>query len=108
MKRIIFVALFLALNSLVYADSSIDQEIAQILKAPQAQRAQMMNQLKTKLAAMNAQERSEAIHNLQIGLNGNSAGAGIGQNMKMQNMHSNVQHQGNIGSMNHQPNNSRR
>lgn len=108
MKRIIFVALFLAFGSHVYADTSIDQEIAEILKAPQAQRVQMMNQLKTKLAAMNAQERSEAIHNLQVGMNGSSEGARIGQNMPMQNMQSNIQQQRSIGAMNNQQTNSRR
>jgi hypothetical protein len=108
MKRIIFAVLFLSLISHAYADSSIDKEIAQILKAPQAQRAEMMNQLKTKLAAMNTQERSEAIRNLQIGMNGNSMGVRNGQDMSMQNMNSNFQHQGNMGAMNNQHTNTRR
>lgn len=107
MKRILS-ALFLVLITHLYADSSIDQEIAQILKAPQAERVKMMNQLKTKLAAMNAQERSEAIHKLQVGMNASSGGTRIEPNMPMQNMRSNVQHQENMGSINRQHNNSRR
>lgn len=108
MKRIIFAALILTLISHVYADSSIDQEIARILKAPQAERVQMMNKLKTKLATMNAQERSEAIRNLQMGMNGSSQGAQMGQNIPMQNIHSNVQQQSSMGVMNHQHSNTRR
>jgi hypothetical protein len=107
MKRILCAILFLTLLNHLYADSSIDQEIARILKAPQKERVEMMNQLKTKLAAMNAQERSEAIRKLQIGMNGNSAGTRSGQDMSMHNMHSNVQHQGSMGAMNNQPTNSR-
>lgn len=108
MKRIVSAVLFLALITHVYADSSIDQEIAQILKAPQKKRAAMMNQLKIKLAAMNAQERSEAIHKLQIGMNGDSASTRSGQDMSMQNMHSDFQHQDSMGVMNNQQTNSRR
>lgn len=108
MKRILCAILFFTLRSHLYANNAIDEEIAHILKAPQQERVEMMNQLKTKLAAMNAQERSEAIRNLQIGLNGSSTGMRNGQNMQMQNMHSHVQHQSSMGAMNHQHKNSRR
>ena len=108
MKRSISVVLFLALISHLYADSSVDQEITRILQDPPKERAEMMNQLKTRLAAMNAQERSEAIRKLQIGMNGNLAGTRSGQDMSMQNMHSNVQHQGSMGAMNNQHTNTRR
>lgn len=108
MKHIIFSGLVLTLIVHAYADSSIDQEIARILKAPQSERAEMMNQLKTKLAAMNAQERSEAIRNLQMGMNGSSSVTQMGQNIPIQNIQSNIQHQSSMGTMNNQHTNSRR
>lgn len=108
MKHMIIAVLTLTLISHAYADSSIDQDIARILKAPQAERVEMMNQLKTKLAAMNAQERSEAIRNLQMGMNGSLQGTQMGQNIPMQNIHSNIQQQSSMGTMNHQHSNSRR
>ncbi len=97
MKKIIPVFIILTLHTLVYAGSSIDEQIANIMKAPESQRVELMNQFKTKIANMNQQERSEAISRLQKGMNI--------QNMPMQPMQSNVQ---NHGSMNHHTTNNRR
>jgi hypothetical protein len=53
---------------MLYAQDSIDTEIAQIMKAPPQERVKLMNQLKSKIAAMNEQERSAAIKNMQSGM----------------------------------------
>lgn len=60
----------------LYAQNSIDDEITQIMKSPPQERVQLMNQLKSKIAAMNEQERSALLKNMQSQINSmpNSSG----------------------------------
>ena len=64
MKILFFLSTVVALSSVAYSESTIDTQINQIMQAPANQRVELMNQLKTKLAAMNATERNEALQRL--------------------------------------------
>ncbi len=92
MKYFTSILLLTTLYGSVNAQSSMDEEIEHIMKAPQKERVELMNQFKTKLANLNEQERKEAIRKLQIGINGNTASPN-GQNMSMHQMRSSVQQQ---------------
>lgn len=88
LSPLIFITIFFA--SSVYGDISIDNHIEQIMNAPAKERVGLMNQLKIKLAAMNEDERKEALQKLQAN---RSRGMGKGsQNhlsaMPMQQMNS--------------------
>lgn len=99
MHSLISILLLTVFYSGLYAEGSIDEQIGRIMKAPQKERVELMNQFKTKLANLNEQERKEAIRKLQIGINGNSASYN-GQNMSMQPMRSSIQNQHNMSGMN--------
>lgn len=64
MKTVFFLSIVIALSSVAQSDSSIDAQINQIMKAPASKRVDLMNQLKTKIAAMNSNERNEALQKL--------------------------------------------
>jgi hypothetical protein len=92
MKYLISILLLTTLCGSVYAENSMNEEIERIMKAPQKERVELMNQFKTKLANLNEQERKEAIQKLQLGINGDAA-SHKGQNMSMHQMRSSVQQQ---------------
>ncbi len=52
-----------------YGDVSLDAQIEQIMNAPVNARVGLMNQLKTKLATMNEDERRETLQKLQGNMN---------------------------------------
>lgn len=74
---IVFFAMFFAINA--YGDVSIDNQIAQIMKAPKDKRMELMNALKIKLANMNKEQRSIALQKLQ-----NKMGVGVNNGSAMQ------------------------
>lgn len=65
LNKSIFSILLLGSLTLSFSDMSIDAQIQEIKNAPAHERVQLMNQLKTKLADMNAEQRSEAISKLR-------------------------------------------
>lgn len=97
MKILFFLSTVVALSSVAHSESTIDTQINQIMQAPANQRVELMNQLKTKLAAMNATERNEALQKL-------SGNKGINM-MQNRSSFSPAQHQINT---NHQSNQSNR
>lgn len=97
MKYFTSILLLTTLYGSVYAEDSMNEEIEHIMKAPQKERVELMNQFKTKLANLNEQERKEAIRKLQIGINGNTASY-HGQTMSMHQMRSSVQQQQRMNS----------
>ncbi|MCX6061673.1 MAG: hypothetical protein NT103_05425 [Campylobacterales bacterium] len=74
MKFLPFLSTIMILVSIAQCDSMIDTQIDQIMKAPANERYELMNQLKTKIALMNENERNEALQKLQGGM-----GAGMGK-----------------------------
>lgn len=80
----LFLCAFLLSN--VYGDESVDAQIERIMNAPQQERVELMNQLKTQLATMNEHERSEAIRKLQSKLNPDGAPTQLRQGTSMQQM----------------------
>jgi len=70
---LIFTAILFVSNG--QADISIDTQIEQIMNAPANERVERMNQLKTKLAAMNEGERKEVLQKLSA-----DRSKGIGKN----------------------------
>ncbi|MCJ7765039.1 MAG: hypothetical protein MUP09_03780 [Thiovulaceae bacterium] len=68
MKAITLSAALMLLGSLTLgmADATIDEQITVIKNAPAQERVQLMNQLKERLATMNASEREAAIKQLRI------------------------------------------
>jgi hypothetical protein len=83
--------MILLLAGSVQADSSIDTQIEQIMNAPANERVALMNQLKTKLAHMNNNERNEALQKLQGNINGSLQMHNIPASAPMQYMNSNTQ-----------------
>lgn len=69
MKHLSLIFFLYGVLGILYAQNSIDDEIAQIMKAPPQERVLLMNQLKSKIAEMNEQERSSAIRNMQLQMN---------------------------------------
>lgn len=64
LNKSIFSILLLESLTFSFADVSIDVQIQEIKNAPPLERVKLMNQLKTKLSNMNAEQRSEAISKL--------------------------------------------
>lgn len=83
----------------VYGDVSMDAQIEQIMNAPANERVGLMNQLKTKLAGMNENERKEALQKLQ---NGMDRGIGKGSQSHLSPMP--MQHMNGSGSTQRQMN----
>ena len=54
----------IAMSSSVFANS-INEQIETIKNAPPAERVELMNRLKTQIAAMNEEDRSNALNTLQ-------------------------------------------
>jgi len=57
--------LLLGSLTLSFSDMSIDAQIQEIKNAPEHERVKLMNKLKTDLAQMNEEQRSEAIQQLR-------------------------------------------
>lgn len=74
MKQLIAVLALLSAGvwTSLFAQESIDAKIEQIHTAPAQERYRLMNALKKELAAMNAQQRAEAIAKLRSGVEGNT------------------------------------
>ncbi len=83
--------------SLVWCDDSIDTQIEQVMNAKSSERYELMNQLKSKLATMNENERNEALQKLSRGKNLNRNGENHGSGLMLQT------HQPSM-SKQHQPN----
>jgi len=81
MKVVFFLSTVIALSSVAHSDSTLDAQINKIMKAPASKRVELMNQLKTKIAAMNSNERNEALQKLSENMhNGNMNKASMMQN----------------------------
>jgi len=93
MKILFFLSAVIALSSIAHSDRTLDAQISQIMKAPASKRVELMNQLKTKIAAMNSNERNEALQKLS-------------QNMHNGNMHKSSMMQNRPASMPMQPMNT--
>ena len=65
LKTVIATVIVLGSFTAVFADESVDTQIANIKGASAQERVQLMNEFKLKLAAMNAQEREDAINQLR-------------------------------------------
>ncbi len=65
MKTGLLVTLFFMTLSSLFAED-IDMKMQKIREAPPKERVKLMNSLKREIAAMNKQERDEAIHKLQL------------------------------------------
>ena len=83
MKILFFISAMIALSSIAQSDSSIDAQIDQIMKAPAGKRVELMNELKTKLAAMNTNERNEALQKLSGTRGGNMNNGAMSQGSMM-------------------------
>jgi len=64
MKIVFFFFFFITLSSVTQIDNTIDIQINQIMQAPVSERLTLMNELKTKIAVMNSNERNEALQKL--------------------------------------------
>lgn len=84
MKILFFIVAMIALSFIAQSDSTIDAQIDQIMKAPANKRVELMNELKTKLAAMNANERNEALQKLSAKRGGNVQSGAMSQGSMMQ------------------------
>lgn len=84
MKILFFISAMIALSSIAQSDSTIDAQIDKIMKAPASKRVELMNELKTKLAAMNANERNEALQKLSAKRGGNIQSGTMNQGTMMQ------------------------
>lgn len=106
MKILFLLSAVIALSSVSQSDSTIDTQINQIMQAPPNQRVELMNQLKTKIAAMNASERNEALHKLSgnMGVPMNSMTMGQGSMIQNRSSLGPVQHQMNTNHQYTQPN----
>ncbi len=65
LKTVIATAIVLGSFTAVFANESIDTQIANIKGATAQERVQLMNEFKVKLAEMNAQDRADAINQLR-------------------------------------------
>lgn len=108
MKILFFISAMIALSSIAQSDSTIDAQIDQIMKAPAGKRVELMNELKSKLAAMNTHERNEALQRLSGTRGGNFHGGAMNQGsmMQQQNRPSSMNAQQQMNTINHssQPN----
>ncbi len=65
LKTVIATAIVLGSFTVVFANESVDTQIANIKGATAQERVQLMNEFKVKLAEMNAQDRADAINQLR-------------------------------------------
>ena len=65
LKTVIATAIVLGSFTAVVANENVDTQIANIKGASAQERVQLMNEFKVKLAAMNAQDREDAINQLR-------------------------------------------
>ena len=65
LKTVIATAIVLGSFTAVLANENVDTQIANIKGASAQERVQLMNEFKVKLAAMNAQDREDAINQLR-------------------------------------------
>jgi len=107
MRLLFFISAIIALSSIAQSDSTIDTQIDQIMKAPASKRVELMNELKTKLAAMNTNERNDALQKLSARRGGNLQGGAMNQGSVMQQNRlssMNAQQQMNATHQRNQPN----
>jgi hypothetical protein len=105
MKILFFLATAVALSSIAQCDSSIDMQIDKIMQAPTGERYELMNQLKAKIAAMNENERNDALQKLSggMGMRNGMMRQNSPSSMPMQQIQPNYQNQRLVNTLN-QPN----
>ncbi|MDD2782092.1 hypothetical protein [Sulfuricurvum sp.] len=65
MKFLMITIAWLLFNTTLFGVESINEQIEAIKNAPPAERVELMNRLKTQIAAMNEEDRSNALNALQ-------------------------------------------
>lgn len=93
MKFLSLLAAIIILASAAQSDDSIDAQIEQVMNAKSSERYELMNQLKTKLATMNENERNEALQKLSGGKNLNKNEENHGSSLMLQRHQLNMQKQ---------------
>jgi len=91
LKTVIATAIVLGSFTVVVANENVDTQIANIKGASAQERVQLMNEFKVKLAAMNAQERADAISQLRSQVQTSKATQSGMANAKMQKAEMKVQ-----------------
>ena len=65
MKTLILPIALILFSTALFGVDSINEQIETIKKAPPAERVELMNRLKTQIAAMNEEDRLNALNTLQ-------------------------------------------
>jgi hypothetical protein len=101
LKTVIATAIILGSFTAVVANENVDTQIANIKGASAQERVQLMNEFKVKLAAMNAQDRADAISQLRSQVQ-TQKGVQVGMaNAKMQKAEMKMQLMSETDQMNH-------
>jgi phage-related minor tail protein len=93
MRTFLFFIALLFVSTLPLFGEEMDAKMQKIREASPQERVKLMNELKREIAAMNREQRDEAIKALRLKMNGHKERAQRVQSQQFQNMQKNMQSQ---------------